>query len=214
MVQVQAVGGLILAGGRSTRMGDHEKSLLDLGGKPLVAHVIERVIEQVDHTALNANGDPARFARFGLPVLADTVEGFAGPLAGLLAGMEWYKRVHREVTHVLTVAGDTPFFPKTLRKELERSLPKHEKAIALAYSQGQRHPTFGLWPVGLLDDLFQFLAVEGNRKIMLLVERYPLAKVEFSFDQHQFNGLDPFFNVNTPADMDTARQTLEGVGHA
>lgn len=213
MGQIGRIGAVVLAGGLSTRMGEAEKSLLDLGGRPLIGHVIDRVVGQVDFTVINANGDPSRFSMFDFPVLADTAKGFAGPLAGLLAGMQWCTREHHDVTHLLSVAGDTPFFPANLCKGLRQSLPRGNHGISLAYCDGQRHPTFGLWPVSLLADLHQFLVVEGNRKIMLFVEKYPLSKVDFSFAVHQYRGLDPFFNVNTPEELAIARRSIEGIAH-
>lgn len=192
--------GVILAGGLSRRMGEQEKSLLELGGKPIISHVIDRLKSQTGKILINANGDPARFSSFNLPVQADTVEGFAGPLAGILAGMHWCKTNAPECKYVLSVASDTPFFPDTLAEKLLANIPKDQHAIALASSDSRRHPVFGLWSISLADDLRKFLVDEENRKVMLFVERYPNCIVDFEFETS-----DPFFNVNTPEDLAVAQ---------
>lgn len=192
--------GVVLAGGLSRRMGEQEKSLLELGGKPIISHVIERLKSQTSNILINANGDPARFSRFGLPVQADTVEGFAGPLAGILAGMRWCETNAQNCKYVLSVASDTPFFPNSLAEKLLAEIPKDQDAIALASSDNRRHPVFGLWSISLADDLHKFLADEENRKVMLFVERYPNCIVDFEFETS-----DPFFNVNTPEDLVVAQ---------
>lgn len=192
--------GVVLAGGLSRRMGEQEKSLLELGGKPIIERVIERLKKQTSNILINANGDPARFSRFNLPVQADTVEGFAGPLAGILAGMRWCKTNRPECQYVLSVAADTPFFPDSLADKLLAEIPDDQNAIALASSDNRRHPVFGLWSISLVDDLHKFLVDEENRKVMLFVERYPNCIVGFDFETS-----DPFFNVNTPEDLAVAQ---------
>src|SRR5262245_20758603 len=142
---------VILAGGRATRMGGGDKGLTELAGRPLLAHVIERIVPQAGPVALNANGDPARFDEFGLPVIRDTVTGFAGPLAGILAGMERASRTENS-DYLISVAGDTPFLPTDLVARLEKATSGNH-TIALASSAGRTHPVFGLWPLALRDDL-------------------------------------------------------------
>ena len=148
--------GVILAGGQSSRMGGGDKCLLSLGGRPILAHVIDRLRPQVDGLALNANGDPERFAAFGLPVLPDSVGGFPGPLAGVLAGMDWAAGQGAEA--IVTAAADTPFFPDDLVRALRTATVAGDTPLAMAMTPGEdgrldRHPTFGYWPVDLRDDL-------------------------------------------------------------
>ncbi len=191
---------IILAGGRATRMGGGDKGLLPLGDATLLTHVLERIEPQVAATALNANGDPARFARFGLPVLADPVEGFAGPLAGVLAGLDWAAREGAET--VVSVAADTPFFPCDLVPRLVLAAEGMTAPLALAATPDGRHPTFGLWPVALRDDLRG--ALEGGlRKVVQWTDAHGAATAIFE------GGGDPFFNVNTPEDLARAQAMLE-----
>ncbi len=200
--------GVVLAGGRATRMGGGDKCLLPLGGRPMLAHVLERLSPQVERVVLNANGDPARFAGFGLSVVADPIPGHPGPLAGVLAGM-----IHAAgagCSHVATVAGDTPFFPADLVARLVAGAEAAAAPIALAASPDAagrlwRHPTFGLWSVTLQDDLHT--ALEGGlRKVVAWTDRHGAATVAFP----RQGDLDPFFNVNTPADMQAAAAFLAG----
>ena len=190
---------MILAGGRATRMGGGDKALLEVAGRPLLAHVIERLAPQVSEIVLNANGDPARFARFGLPVVADTVEGFAGPLAGVLAGLRWAGA--RGHSHVVSAAGDTPFFPETLVERLVAAARDKGTPLACAATTDperglSEHPTFGLWPVALADDLEEALERGHVRKVILWTSRHGCARALFD-DAPAF----PFFNVNTPEDL-------------
>ncbi|WP_425093006.1 molybdenum cofactor guanylyltransferase MobA [Tropicimonas sp. S265A] len=200
--------GVILAGGLATRMGGGDKGLRDLGGKPILGHVIDRLAPQANPVALNANGDPARFADWGLPVLPDTIEGFAGPLAGVLAGLDWAAGQGAEA--IVTVAADTPFFPTDLVARLQAARVQTGQPIALAASPDAgrksglgRHPTFGLWPVALRDDLRAALG-GGLRKVVLWTDRHGCATALF-----EEPGPDPFFNVNTPDDLTAARARLE-----
>ena len=197
--------GVILAGGLATRMGGGDKCLLMAGGRSLLAHAIDRLRPQVDGLILNANGDPARFAGFGLPVVADSVAGFAGPLAGVLAGME--AAAARGASHIATVAGDTPFFPGDLAARLRDAAQAEGKPLACAAApEGGRlwdHPTFGLWPVALAADLRA--ALEGGvRKVVLWTGRHGCARAVFDPGAPDGSGIDPFFNVNTPADLTEA----------
>jgi molybdenum cofactor guanylyltransferase len=196
-----AIPAVILAGGRSTRMGGGDKALLPLAGRPMLAHVIERLKPQAWPVAINANGDPARFDAFGLTVVRDTVSGFAGPLAGILAGMEWASQV-TDSGYVLSVAGDTPFFPDNLAETLRAASPGG--GIALASSAGKTHPVFGLWPLSLRDDLVRFLAERESLKVMTFAEACGFAAADFPLARAAGRAVDPFFNINTPDDLAAA----------
>jgi molybdopterin-guanine dinucleotide biosynthesis protein A len=201
--------GVILAGGLSRRMQGPEKALLELAGKPLISHAADVLAKQVRIVLINANGDHARFAFTGLPVQADTVPGFAGPLAGVLAGMRWCEHNAKFATHVLTVAADTPLFPADLAQRFLAELAhvgaeERSTAICLAESGGNRHPVFGLWPVCLADDLEHFLVAEDQQKVMLFARRYRLVMVDFPFLDGEKTRIDPFFNINTPQDLEMA----------
>ncbi|MEM7545116.1 MAG: molybdenum cofactor guanylyltransferase MobA [Pseudomonadota bacterium] len=198
--------GIILAGGLATRMGGGDKALRDIGGRTLFARVIDRLRPQVSAMVINANGDPARLASLGLPIIPDDIADHPGPLAGILAGMEWAGA--NGATHIISVAADTPFFPADLAKRLETAISL-ETPIALAATPDDRpgregklarHPTFGLWPVALRDDLRAALN-DGVRKVVLWTDRHGAATVRF--DAVRF---DPFFNVNTPDDMAEAER--------
>lgn len=188
---------VILCGGRSSRMGGGDKPLLDLGGRPLLAHALDRLDGTIDTAAINANGEPGRFAAFGLPVIADATDTFDGPLAGILAGMGWAKA--QRCRRLLTVAGDTPFFPADIAARLAAAASP--PAIALAASRGRVHPTFALWPVSLHGDLADRLA-GGMRRVVDFIARHPSIAVDFP----PIDGVDPFFNVNTPEDLAEARR--------
>ena len=201
--------GVILAGGQATRMGGGDKGLLPLGKGAILEYVIARLGPQVGAMALNANGDPSRFARFGLPVLPDPVAGHPGPLAGVLAGLDWAAGQGAET--VVSVAADTPFFPRDLFARLQAEAAGMAHPLALAATPrgeeetrsmsrgGQvRHPTFGLWPVALRHDLRAALE-DGLRKVVLWTDRH--GGREALFDDAQ-----AFFNVNTPADLAEARR--------
>lgn len=199
------IAGVILAGGKATRMGGGDKALLGVLGKPLLAHVIERLGPQVERLALNANGDPARLAQFGLPVIADTVPGFVGPLGGILAGMRW--GAGQGFTHIASAAGDTPFFPRDLVACLADALSEHEPIAMAATMDPKRglseHPTFGLWPVRLADDLEEALTVGDLRKVIVWTARHGFARVVFDDARY------PFFNINTPDDLVEAARIAE-----
>jgi molybdopterin-guanine dinucleotide biosynthesis protein A len=193
--------GVILAGGLGKRMGGGDKPLLELGGKPMLARVIERLAPQVERIILNANGDPARFAAYGLPVVPDTVPGFAGPLAGILAGMRWSKANLPDARFLVSVAADTPFFPPNLVVRLSEGCGNDERTIALAASTAGTHPVFGLWPVALADDLETFLQRGEGGKILTFADRHLRLNVPFDdIVLPDGTAVDPFFNVNTPED--------------
>lgn len=193
--------GVILAGGLATRMGGGDKGLLPLGQTTILGHVIDRLGPQVAGLALNANGDPARFAALGLPVLADSVQGYAGPLAGVLAGLDW--AAGQGASHIVTAAADTPFFPRDLVAKLQAAAASEGKPIALARTVDGRHPTFGLWPVALRDDLRAALT-GGLRKVVLWTDAHGTAYADFPSEER-----DPFFNVNTPEDLAAAQALAE-----
>jgi len=199
------VAGVLLAGGLSRRMGGGDKTLRLLGGKPILAHVIERVRPQVVALALNANGDPARFREFGLPVVADGVAGFAGPLAGVLAGLDWAVAAAPAATHLASFATDAPFLPRDLVQRLVAGLEGGTFDLSCAASDGRAHPVFGLWPVSLRDALRHALCDEDIRKVDRFTARYRLATIEFPT-----NPVDPFFNANRPEDLEVAERLLEG----
>lgn len=184
------IAGIVLAGGQSRRMGGGDKGLLDLGGRPVIAHVIERL---GCARAISANGDPARFARFGLPVLPDSVPDWPGPLAGVLAGMDW--AAGQGIARILTAAADTPFFPRDLGTRLAAA-----KAPVVMATGGGDHPAFAMWDVALRDDLRAALH-SGTRRMRDWMDARGALRVESP-------GEDPFFNINTPADLDAARRRL------
>ena len=206
MVSTDTVFGCVLAGGQSRRMGGGDKSLFDLGGQTMLDMVLARLAPQVPGIVLNANGDPSRFGRFNLPVMADTVGDFAGPLAGVLAGLTFVKETRPDITHVVSVAGDTPFFPATLVERLCAAVPAGKPVIALASSSQKLHPVFGLWPLELLQELRTWLETGQNGKVLAFVDRYD--SVEVAFDNDPATGLDPFFNANKPADLKTVQNAL------
>lgn len=198
--------GVILAGGLARRMGGGDKGLLQLGNQPILRRVIDRLAPQVDMVALNANGDPARFDAFGLPVLPDSIDGYAGPLAGVLAGLDWAAK--KGCDSIVTAAADTPFFPCDLVPRLLIESEGMANPLVLAATpdpkRGQvRHPTFGLWPVSLRDDLRAALN-NGLRKVVLWTDQHNGRQAVFDS-----NGIDPFFNVNTPEDLAVAQAASE-----
>ena len=195
--------GVILAGGQATRMGGGDKGRLLLGGRSLLDHVIARLDPQVAGMALNANGDPARFDDLGIPVIADSIDGFAGPLAGVLAGLDWAAEQGAE--SIVTAAADTPFFPCDLVPRLQLAAEGMAHPLALAATPDPkrglaRHPTFGLWPVALRDDLRAALE-QGVRKVVLWTDGHGGRMAEFPDEA-------AFFNVNTPDDLERAEAML------
>jgi molybdopterin-guanine dinucleotide biosynthesis protein A len=202
-----AVTGVVLAGGQSRRMGGGDKGLLELVGKPMLSHVIDRLSAQVGRMVINANGDPSRFAPFGLPVVADTVLGFVGPLAGVLAGMRWSAGNVSATRWIVTVAGDAPMLPLDLVSRLTAAVGARETAIALARSAGEVHPVIGLWPVALADDLEAALE-SGVRKVLHWTDRHGTVAVDFPMTRIGRIEVDPFFNANTPQELDSLRAML------
>ena len=213
MHQNESITGVLLAGGQSRRMfpetGGGDKALRDLCGRPMLAHVIDRLRPQVGQLVINANGDPGRFARFELPVIADTIGGFVGPLAGVLSGMRWSLMRTPQATHIATVSTDAPFIPTDLVARLRGDGPDQGNAIAIAQSGGDLHPVIGLWPVALADDLEHALN-EGVRKVLAWTDRHGTTPVDFPFVTMAGRQIDPFFNANDPDELDEARRILQG----
>jgi len=180
-------------------MGGGDKPLRLLAGRPVIAHIVARLSPQVSTLALSANGDPLRLASWDLPVVADTIEGHLGPLAGVLAGLAWLTAAHPGISGLLTVPGDTPFLPFDLVDRLVAARNAQAAEIAIAASSGRTHPVVALWPVGLARALNEALAVEGLRKVEAFVSRYRVAVVDYPAQP-----IDPFFNINTEADLTAA----------
>jgi len=200
-IEKNDITGVLLAGGQSRRMGGGDKGLLTIAGKPMLAHVLDRFGPQAGRVILNANGDPARFAAFGLPVVADSIEGNAGPLAGVLAGLRWSAENVPEATHIATASTDAPLIPAGLVERLAAALEGRQERIALAKSGGFMHPVIGLWPVALADDLEAALK-DGVRKVLHWTDRHGTIGVEFPFVAAGGKDIDPFFNANTPEELD------------
>jgi molybdenum cofactor guanylyltransferase len=196
-----ATPGVLLAGGLARRMGGGDKPMRQIGGHTILERVIARLKPQCDGLILNANGDPARFASFGLPVIPDSVANFPGPLAGILAGLDWAAEHRPEVAWVLSAAADCPFLPRDLVTRLHRARIEQNAQLAVAASGGQSHPVIGLWSVALREELRHALVVEDIRKIDRWTARYPLATVTWPAKP-----LDPFFNANTMDDIAEAER--------
>ncbi|MBM9593328.1 molybdenum cofactor guanylyltransferase MobA [Roseitranquillus sediminis] len=192
--------GVILAGGLARRMGGGDKGLMSLGEGTILDHVIERLEPQVRGLAINANGDASRFAPQELPVLPDGIGGYPGPLAGVLAGLDWAAEQGGEA--IVTAAADTPFFPRDLVVRLRAAAGALPLALAATRAEGRvtRHPTFGLWPVALREDLRTALQ-HGLRKVVLWTDRHGAGTA-------LFDDADAFFNVNTPDDLVAAQAML------
>lgn len=201
------VVGVLLAGGRARRMGGGDKALQPIAGRPMLDYAIARARPQVAALVINANGDAARFAPFGLPVSPDVVGGFAGPLAGVLTGMVWAQENAPRSRWIVSIATDTPLFPHDLVGRLLAPVAGDRADLACAASGGRAHPVFGLWPIDFAEALRAALVEDGVRKIDAWTARYRVATVHF--DDAPF---DPFFNVNTPEDLETAARLLAFAG--
>ena len=206
---VQPTYGLLLAGGLSRRMGGGDKSLNEVGGKPILAHVVDRLAPQCVGLVLNANGDPERFAAYNLPIVADDVPGFAGPLAGVLAGLDWLADRRPDVGWAVSVAGDTPFIPADLVARLHAQRIAEHAQLSCAASGGRTHPVIGLWAVSLRQSLRSFLVDEGERKVGAFVSRHRAAYASWPVEP-----FDPFFNANAPDDMEEAESIARRIAEA
>jgi molybdenum cofactor guanylyltransferase len=213
MEQAQTIVGVILAGGLSRRMFEGakvqgDKALLDLGDGTMLDAVIERLAPQVDQIVINANGDPKRFEDFDLPVVRDTVGGFIGPLAGVLAGMRWAATHAPEAQFIATVSADAPFLPDDLVARFEVALDGKLGSIAVAQSADGLHPVIGLWPVALANDLEAALT-SGVRKVLAWTDVHGTVPVLFAPVAIGNETIDPFFNANTPDDLERARDLID-----
>lgn len=199
------VAGVVLAGGLARRMGGADKGLLELDGRPILDHVLERLRPQVRLLVLNANGDAARFGRWPYPVAADVLPGNPGPLVGVLTGMDWTCANVPGLDWVVSVPTDAPFLPTDLVARLMAAVEEEGADMACSTSGGQRHPVIGLWPVALRNELRHALIGEGVRKVDVWTARYKVADVDFATDP-----VDPFFNANEEADLEKAKALIAG----
>ena len=203
MTPTTGVIGILLAGGQARRLGGGDKCLRQLAGRTLLARIIERARPQVDALVLNANGDPARFAAYGLPVAPDVIEGFAGPLAGVLTGMDWAAENAADARWIATFPTDAPFLPQDMVARMLAAVADDAADLACAASAGRAHPVAGLWPVALRPELRRSMQDEDMRKIDAWTARYRLAHVDWPADP-----IDPFFNANRPEDLAEAERLL------
>jgi molybdopterin-guanine dinucleotide biosynthesis protein A len=206
MSSTAPVVGILLAGGKSSRMGGGDKCMRPLGGRPILAHIIERLKPQVSNMILNANGEIGRFARFGLKVVQDSVADYAGPLAGVHAGLQWIKINRPDIAYGVTVATDTPFFPTDLVQRF-LAVQGERPALAVASSAAGMHPVIGLWPVALADDIEDALR-RGMYKVGAFTERH--GAIEVPFPPVTIGGaeIDPFFNINRPEELAEAEALI------
>jgi molybdopterin-guanine dinucleotide biosynthesis protein A len=209
-IEIPPTPGVLLAGGLARRMGGGDKPMRTIAGRTILERVIARLEPQCDGIILNANGDPGRFAAFGLTVVADNVPDFPGPLAGILAALDWVGANRPGVEWMLSAAADCPFLPRDLVARLHQGRAAEKAQLAVAVSGGQTHPVIGLWRVGLREELRRALVKDAIRKVDRWTARYPLAAVSWSKEP-----LDPFFNANTVEDIAEAERLAaldEGLG--
>lgn len=192
---------VILAGGRSSRMGGGDKCLRLLGGKPMLCHVLEGLSDQVIATLINSNSEPELFRRFGAAVLPDVLPGFQGPLAGLLTGMLWSRRHHPSSPYILSVSCDTPFLPGNLAARLGETLSHGSADIAIARDPGRIHPAIGLWPVELAERLARDIQERGIRSVQLWLRDFRVRETVFAARHLQ--------NINTQGDLEDAETHLQ-----
>jgi molybdopterin-guanine dinucleotide biosynthesis protein A len=194
---------VVLAGGLARRMGGGDKCLKLLAGRPILAHVLERLDGQAERILLNANGDVTRFASWGMPVAIDVITGFGGPLVGVLTALEWAATYAPEITDVVSVPADGPFLPRDLVRRLVDARTGVDAVLVQAASNGRPNPVVGLWPVSLAAEMRHAVVGEGIAKVDAWTARYSLATVDFEAAQ-----LDPFFNANTQEDLTEAERLL------
>ncbi|MDP2120621.1 MAG: molybdenum cofactor guanylyltransferase MobA [Hoeflea sp.] len=200
---MKVIGG-ILAGGRGRRMEGLDKPFAPLAGRPLIAHVIDRLAPQVDGIILNANSEPGRFDAFGLDVVPDSIEGYRGPLAGIHVLMQ--AAGARGASHVLVVPADTPFLPHDLLARLTTADPD-EAVVRIAASNGRQHPVVALWPAALADRLGEYLAATADLSMAAYLRQLPIAEADYTVP----DAPDPFFNINDPADLARAELLVQGL---
>ncbi|MAH84527.1 MAG: molybdenum cofactor guanylyltransferase MobA [Rhodospirillaceae bacterium TMED8] len=201
---IKDVTGVLLAGGLARRMGGGDKCMRKLAGRPLLEHLIDAVQPQVSELILNANGEAERFGKFGLRVVPDIIDGYAGPLAGILTGLQWTKNHVPDAKWMASFATDAPFVPDNLVSQMLESVEANKAELACATSGGRAHPVFGLWSIALLDQLHSAMINEDIRKIDSWTSRYKLSEVSFEVEK----GIDPFFNVNKPENLEEAEHFL------
>lgn len=199
--------GVLLAGGQSRRMGGGDKCLMEVGGKTLLQRIVDCAAPQVGPLVLNTNSDPTLFRDYGLPVVPDVIDGFAGPLAGVLTGLDWAAANAPECDWVASFACDAPFAPGDLVARLRDAIAADRAEMACAASGGRDHPVFALWPVRLMEDLRAAVVDEGIRKVDSWTARYNLTRVAFDISDSEY-GSDPFFNINRREDLETAATLL------
>jgi molybdenum cofactor guanylyltransferase len=192
----QPTVGAIIAGGLARRLGGGDKGLRMIGDRTVLSRLVDRLTPQVTRLILNANDDPRRFEGLGLPVVADSLSDYPGPLAGVLAALEWTALSAPEIEWVVTVPGDAPFIPRDLVPRLHARRQRESAILACACSRGRTHPVVALWPVSIRDTLRHAVAKDGIRKVDTFMQGYPRSVVEWETEP-----VDPFFNVNTPADL-------------
>jgi molybdopterin-guanine dinucleotide biosynthesis protein A len=203
MTDHPATIGVVLAGGLARRMGGGDKAMRVLGGETLLDHVLARMNPQCDGLVLSANGDPARFATFGYPVIADGVGDFPGPLAGILSALDWAAAHRPDVQWLVSVAADCPFLPRDLVTRLHQARSAEDAMIAAAASGGQVHHVIALWSITLREAMRHALVVENMRSVHRWTARYKVATADWPASPR-----DPFFNVNTAEDLDMAEQLI------
>jgi molybdopterin-guanine dinucleotide biosynthesis protein A len=196
MMEAFGIPGVVLAGGLARRMGGGDKPLREIAGQTILARVVARLEPQCEGLLLSANGDPLRFASLGLPVIADDVKDHPGPLAGILAGLDWAAAHRPNAQWTLTAPGDCPFLPRDLVARLRQAVSVEGAELAVAASQGRSHPVIGLWRVALRGALREALVIEGLRKVTSWTARFGVATVAWPAEP-----VDPFFNVNTGEDL-------------
>ncbi len=211
-VETAKPAGLVLAGGRSSRMGE-EKSLIALAGDSLLQRAIDRLSPQVSRLVLSANGDVRRFEAYGLEVVTDVIEGYKGPLAGIFSGLKWAARQDRAASHMVSIASDTPFFPSDLVAKLQAAVDGRPDRAAVPQTGGRLHPAFGLWPLSQAPALERQL-IEGRLRVHDWLNSMDCVAVPFAEDvtdpsAREPSVCDPFFNINTPQDLEAARRWLK-----
>lgn len=204
-----AAVGIVLAGGLSSRMGE-DKSRLDLGGTTLLSRAIARLAEQVHAVAVSSNATAPLAIGTDIEVFGDTLPGRQGPMAGVLSAMHHAARNFPDAVHIVTVATDTPFFPADLVVRLEDASASRA-GIPVASCDGHLHPVFALWPIALADDLEAWLQTDEKRRVRAFIERHGVIEVAFPRIEIGQASIDPFFNINTPAELEQARQWLDAM---